>query len=135
MYNYQIKKVFQNTDIIKTPLTEKIIKAGYQQKKGGFIDYALSKGIKSPTQFWHLMYSWSKRTDNNAKFTRTIQCGELIFWMAEVLKAVDYNTLNKLSDDIINYYIDNRKEGNRIIQQICFDKLKNKVTFLYNHSI
>lgn len=86
-----------------------------------------SCNIDKPTQYWHLIESWSNHSKEDASFTRRIQCGELIFWMAEVSKAVEYTELRKLKDLIINEYSDKRREGNRKIQEVCFDKIAKVV--------
>lgn len=105
------------------PITDRLIAAGYRQKSGGYIKYARQCGIARPTQYWHLISSWCARTGDNARFTRRIQCGELIFWMAEVSKAVDYRELNQLADLITSEFLSNRRDGNRKIQEICFEKI------------
>ena len=79
--------------------------------------------MKNPTQYWHLIYSWSDRSQKDAPFNKRIQCGELIFWMAEVSQAVDTNTLEDLKTTIVNNYLFNRRKGNRKIQEVCFDNI------------
>lgn len=60
--------------------------------------------MTNPTQYWHLIESWSNRSDIDAKFNKKIKCGELIFWMAEVSKAVNYDKLEQLKDEILRKY-------------------------------
>lgn len=122
MNNRQVRKFFENIDDI-SPITDELIKGGFVQKSGGYISYAKKVGEKNPTQKWHLIESWSKRSKEDAPFNKTIQCGELIFWMAEVSKAVDKNELVNLKDDILKNYINDRKGGNRKIQSVCFDRI------------
>lgn len=122
MVKEQVEQFFKNKDF-ETPITDRLILAGYKQKQGGYIKYAKQCGIKHPSQYWHLIHSWCRRSKEQAKFNKRIQCGELIFWMAEVSNAVEPNILNQLADDIINNYLKNRREGNRYIQSICFDNI------------
>ncbi|MCI1954408.1 MAG: hypothetical protein LKJ37_05460 [Ligilactobacillus acidipiscis] len=125
--NSQIKKFFVDKENAPCPITNRLIENGYRQKSGGYISYAKQLGVKKPTQYWHLMESWSRRSADDAKFTRAIQCGELIFWMAEVSEAVDQDTMNRLADLIIDQYVNDRHVGNRIIQETCFSKIETKV--------
>ena len=123
MNNKQVRNFYIDKANIPCPLTEQLISAGYVQKSGGYIDYAKKCGIDAPTQYWHLIESWSNRQSEDVNFTKQIQCGELIFWMAEVSKAVPYDELVKLKDLILNEYLHQRGEGNRKIQEICFDSI------------
>lgn len=127
MKNIQIRNYFINMENVPCPLTEELIGNGYVQKYGGYKKYARQRGINNPTQFWHLIYSWSKRRNDDAPFNKRIQCGELIFWMAEVSKAVDTDTLEELKNIISNDYLHDRRNGNRKIQAVCFDKIINIV--------
>lgn len=102
------------------------------QKSGGYISYAKKVGNENPTQKWHLIESWSKRSKEDAPFNKTIQCGELIFWMAEVSNAVDKNELINLKNDILENYINDRSGGNRKIQSVCFDEIVKKVEKYHN---
>lgn len=124
MNNLQIKNYFSKMEKTPCPHTDRLIAAGYRQKSGGYISYAKQMGISNPTQYWHLMESWSARSKDNQTFGKNITCGELIFWLAEVSNAVDKNTLNKLANTIIDNYLNNRKKGNQLIQQVCFEKIK-----------
>ena len=85
-------------------------------------------GIKVPSQYWHLIYSWSAQSDDEAPFTKAIQCGELIFWMAESSGAVSKDKLNSLCDQILAGDVKNRRYWNRVIQRVCFDKIVETVT-------
>lgn len=121
MTNKQVRKFFEGrTKNIECPMTKELVESGYRQASGGYIKYAKENGIVQPTQYWHLIESWSKRREDDAKFTRRIQCGELIFWMAEASNAVEYDKLKELKNLIVNEYIHNRKDGNRKIQEVCF---------------
>ena len=136
----QVKEFFIDKEHKPCPLTEKLVKAGYQQVSGGYIDRAYKEGILvdhtqyNPTQYWHLMTYCDSR-DGNKPFSKSIVCGELIFWMAEVSGAVDYATLEQLTNHIIesadrskgNRPIYDRVKWNRIIQETCFDRIQSKV--------
>ncbi|MFR4476631.1 MAG: hypothetical protein ACLT3Y_05090 [Ruminococcus callidus] len=66
-----------------------------QTKSGGYIKYAKECKVDNPTQYWHLIESWSKRRKDDAQFNKRIQW-ENLFLMAEVSNAVDYDELNRL---------------------------------------
>lgn len=145
MNTIQIKSYYKNKKDIPCPLTEKLIKAGYQQTNGGYITRAKKNkenGIKidyreaEPNQWWHLIRSYCDNTEPDVEFTRIIQCGELIFWMAEVANCVDKSKMEKLADDIITSgkpinvrsktkpsvkY--DRVKWNREIQNLCFENI------------
>ncbi len=129
MDNRQVRKFFINKDTTPCPLTKELIGKGYVQKSGGYIKYAESCGVKKPTQYWHLISSWSDRSKENRTFGKTIKCGELIFWMAEVSQSVDTETLAELKNTLINDYLDDtkHKEGNLKIQEVCFDNIARVV--------
>lgn len=112
------------------PLTNELVTGGYRQKPGtnGYIDTAKEEGIENPTQYWHLIKCWAKKSKEDEEFNRRIQCGELIFWMAEVSEAVEIEKLEELKNDILGKYLNNRIKGNRKIQEVCFDQIVNKVT-------
>jgi len=127
------------------PITERLIKAGYQQEDG-YIRYAKEKGIEvcyknaMPTQWWHLIESYCKRTDYKNTFTKNITCGELIFWMAEVADCCEKDDLENLANHILASGIKvkrrnknkppvqyNRSKWNKEIQKVCFDNIVEKV--------
>lgn len=136
----QVIRYFIHKDETPCPLTERLVGAGYQQKDGGYIKRARKEGIEIdykrnlPSQYWHLMtFCYSRPTKEN--FTKTIQCGELIFWMAEVSDCVPKADLAALVEEISKSAIKgaderpiyNRRHWNREIQRLCFDAIKNKV--------
>ena len=43
--------------------------------------------------------------------------------MAEVSQAVEYDELVNLKNLIISEYLDRRTEGNRKIQEVCFERI------------
>lgn len=139
----QVLSVYSNLGDVPCPLTEKLIKAGYQQTSGGYINHALKCGIEVnyqkalPTQYWHLM-TYCSQKDNDCRFTRSIQCGELILWMAEVLGCVPQEELSHLVDCILADQIPSshgkpmfdRIKWNREIQRVCFDRIVARVISL-----
>jgi len=133
----QVKEFFIDKEYAPCPLTEKLVKAGYQQVSGGYIDRARKEGVlvdykkNSPSQYWHLMTYCDSR-DGKKTFSKNIVCGELIFWMAEVSGAVDEFMLETLAAQII-YSADiskcetptfDRRYWNNQIQQTCFNNLE-----------
>ena len=132
----QVKEFFMDKEHASCPLTEKLVKAGYQQKSGGYIDRARKEGIivdytqNSPSQYWHLM-TYCESRDGNKTFSKSIVCGELIFWMAEVSGFVDVTTLEQLVNQIIQSAdhskgyrpIYDRVKWNHIIQDVCFERI------------
>ena len=135
----EIKKVYVDKKETPCPLTEKLVKAGYQQVGGGYIDRAKRNGIRvnyeenSPSQYWHLM-TYCDSHNANRPFSNSISCGELLFWMAEVSGTVAKEELERLADQIIESAdlskssrpIYDRKKWNREIQKHCFEKIVHK---------
>lgn len=131
-----IKEYYSDKKDIPCPLTEKLVKAGYQQRTGGYIDNAKREGItvdytkNLPSQYWHLMSYCQIKNDADI-FTRQIVCGELLFWMAESARCVPTDKLEKLVDDIIENPISiegdrpvyDRKKWNEVIRRTCFDRI------------
>ena len=135
----EIKSYYQDREEVPCPLTEKLVKAGYQQVGGGYIDRAKRTGIRvnyeenSPSQYWHLMtYCDSRKADR--PFSNRISCGELLFWMAEVSGSVAKEELERLANRIIESVdlskgsrpIYDRIKWNREIQKLCFEKIIHK---------
>ncbi len=136
----QVEIFFKNKKDTPCPLTERLIKAGYQQTGGGYINLAKKRGLTvnyakaEPTQYWHLMEEYIPSVPKDKKFSKSIVCGELIFWMAEVSEAVPKNRLEELVERIIadgdnssNPPKYDRIKWNKEIQDICFDAIVNKV--------
>lgn len=130
----QVDKFFKDKKSTPCPLTERLIKAGYQQTSGGYIDLAKKQGLTvdfakaEPTQYWHLIDEYCPSVDKEKIFNKSIVCGELIFWMAEASKAVPDDKLENLLNQIIangdtsttppKY---DRIKWNKEIQNLCFD--------------
>lgn len=136
----QVLKFYIYKEKTPCPLTERLVSAGYQQRNGGYIKRARQEGKEInytrnlPSQYWHLMnFCYSRPPQEN--FTKTIQCGELIFWMAEVADCVPNADMAALIEEIIKNAIKNngehpiydRKHWNKEIQRLCFDAIKSKV--------
>ena len=136
----QVKQFFNDKKETPCPLTERLIKAGYQQTGGGYIDLAKKRGITvdytkaEPTQYWHLVEEYIPSVPEDKVFSKSIVCGELIFWMAEVSKAVPEEKLEALLERIVaegdkgatppKY---DRIKWNKEIQNLCFDAIVNVV--------
>ncbi len=132
----QVEEFFKDKKDAPCPLTERLIKAGYQQTGGGYIDLAKKRGLTvdyakaEPTQYWHLIEEYCPSVDKDKSFSKSIVCGELMFWMAEVSEAVPKNRLEELADRIIADRDDSttppkydRIKWNKEIQNVCFDEL------------
>lgn len=142
----QLVCIYKDKKEVPCPITERLIKAGYQQESGGYISYAKETGMEvdytkaQPSQWWHLIESYCNRSDSEKVFGKRIKCGELIFWMAEVLNCVSVDELNSLADEIIQNSIQNKRKSskpkynrriwNKKIQDLCFDKILDKVESL-----
>ena len=136
----QVEEFFKDKKDMPCPLTEQLIKAGYQQTSGGYIDLAKKRGLivdytkAEPTQYWHLIEEYCRSVDRDKSFNRSIVCGELIFWMAEVSKAVPDDQLEELLKRIIANRDNSttppkydRIKWNKEIQRLCFDAIANVV--------
>ena len=136
----EVKAFFQDKEHTPCPLTEQLVKAGYHQVCSGYIDRAKWRGVSvnykenSPSQYWHLMtYCYRRRAD--MPFTKSVVCGELIFWMAEASGVVEKEQLERLANQIIESTdlstgvrpIYDRIKWNRKIQDLCFDGLLKMV--------
>ena len=136
----QVKEFFEDKENALCPLTERLIKAGYQQTGGGYIDLEKKRKITvdytkaEPTQYWHLTEEYIPSVPEDKIFSKSIVCGELIFWMAEVSKAVPEEKLEELLEQIVadgdksvtppKY---NRIKWNKEIQNLCFDAIVKNV--------
>lgn len=116
-------------------MTVRLIKSDYQQTSGGYINLAKKRGLTvdytkaEPTQYWRLIEEYCPSVNKDKSFNKSIVRGELIFWMAEVSKAVPYDKLKELLEQIIadgngttppKY---DRIKWNKGIQNFCFDAI------------
>lgn len=136
----QIVSAYKSHQATPCPLTERLVGAGYQQTSGGYIDRAKELSIEinyrknKPSQYWHLMSYCDKKNESDI-FGKSIVCGELIFWMAEVLNCVPKTEMESLLNKIIasgsaaknGIIVYDRKKWNKKIQNLCFDKIANKI--------
>ena len=132
----EIQKFFLDKEYTPCPLTEKLVIAGYQQISGGYIDKAKKERIpvdyrlNTPSQYWHLM-SYCKGSNLSRPFPKSVVCGELLFWMAEVSDCVPKSELELLLDEISsnvlftkkNRPFYDRKKWNNAIHKLCFDSI------------
>ncbi len=128
MVNRQVRQFYIDKENAEHAITDRLISGGYVQPAGGYILKAKRARIKDPSQYWHLINSWSAQSEDEAPFTKRIQCGELIFWMAESSGAVSKEKLNELCDQILAGDVKNRRYWNRVIRSVCFDRIVEKVT-------
>ena len=151
MKTWQVQAFYQDKESVSCPLTEKLIKGGYCQERGGYVAYAKEQETRGqtvprqgtwPSQWWHLMVSYCERTDKDISFTKRIQCGELLFWMAEAGNCVERKTLEELADRILDSAVVvqgrkgarrvyRRRAWNREIQRLCFDAIVETVEKTY----
>ncbi|MBQ8326588.1 MAG: hypothetical protein IJX86_05905 [Lachnospiraceae bacterium] len=126
----QVKDFFKDKKDEVCTITDKLVEGGYRQKRGGYIRIAKELNIESPTQWWHIMnHCYDKEMRGIAHKTyRYTPCGELVFWMAEVSKAVDKEELVKLKDKIIqSQEVDKRRKWNKEIKEVCWTRICEKI--------
>ena len=130
VYNF-----FKNKNNAEAPLTIELLQNNFIQKdKTG---YRIDQPEKIPSQYTHLMNDCKRKLQEGAVyFDRRIQCGELIFWMAEVSQALSKDELLDLQQDILKKYkktysngkiVYDRKGANHLIHKKCYDKIKDVV--------
>ena len=125
VYNY-----FINFKDIDPPITSKLVSNGYRQMKGGYIKKARERNIDNPTQWWHIISLCEEKIKNDEgnKYYSYTPCGELLVYMAEKTDAVDKKILENLINDIINSKkINNRREWNKVITDLCWDEIKKAI--------
>ena len=134
----EIRNFFQDKENDPCPLTEKLVKEGYQRTAGGYITIARRNGMivdyrqNQPSQYWHLM-NYCNDSDPNETFPRSVVCGELLFWMPEVSESITEDGLMYLMAMIFSSATDNvkgrpvydRKKWNNEIHKLCFDAILN----------
>lgn len=125
VYNYFIN--FEDKD---PRITSKLVSNGYRQMKGGYIKKARERNIDNPTQWWHIISLCEEKIKNNEgnKYYSYTPCGELLVYMAEKTNAVDERILENLINDIINSKkINNRREWNKVITDLCWYEIKKEI--------
>ena len=129
VYNYFIN--FEDSDKDKDPqITSKLVSNGYRQIKGGYIKKARERNIDNPTQWWHIISLCDEKIKNDEgnKYYSYTHCGELLVYMAERTNAVDKISLENLVNDIINSKkINNRREWNKVIKDLCWYEIKKAI--------
>lgn len=128
MNTYQVKKFYETKKDFPCPITRRLVNSGYIQPcdREGYTKTAKEQEITNPSQWWHLIELYCDQTNMNKQFPKTIQCGELLVWMAEVAECVSISELNY----IVNLVLENKESrsiGNKLIQDMCFDKIVSKV--------
>ena len=125
----QVYTYFKSKRDAECPITDKLIREGFQQQRGtGYLLIAEKSEIENPSQWWHIMNYCLKKYEmhlENERYRHT-PCGELVFWMAEVSGAVSKGELEELQKEIINRKL-TRSEGNKRIKELCFEKVKETV--------
>ncbi len=143
MYLPQVKAFFIDKANTSCALTSDLIARGYKQESGGYVSYFRKQGLSEQeiyNQYNHLIHSWVEQSElegkYNTPFSRSITCGELIFWMAEVADAVSETELMELKEYVLEEFTtkkQTRGELNKIIQNVCFAKIVNTVLSATNH--
>ena len=127
---------FKNKNDAKNPLTIELMQNNFIQKEG--TGYRIAQPETIPDQYTHLMNYCKKSLEEDVvDFNRRIQCGELIFWMAEVSEALSKDELLDLQQDILKKYkketysngkiVYDRKGANKHILETCYDRIKDVV--------
>ncbi len=148
----QLRAAFEDKKNTPCPITERLVKAGYQQSERGsnceptgYIDYARVRDVEidyrraMPTQWWHTIESYCDRKSDD-HIVKNISCGELIVWWAEMLECVDKKELNELVDRIIEsgkpinrkdktkpQVKYSRRKWNAEIKKLCYSIVQEKV--------
>lgn len=138
----QVYEYFKDKENAACPIAKKFVMAGYQQERGGYIEYAHELGVDvdytqaKPSQWWHLIYSYCNRSNKAKLFPRSIMCGELYIWMAEVSGCFTTDELIKCTSEAIKMANTvNRKNkklpplkpsrtSNKMIRDYCFDRIR-----------
>lgn len=134
----QVKAFFTSKKYTPCPLTNDLIAQGYKQQSGGYVKYLHDEKRWNENevynQYNHLIHSWVEQWElegnRHVPFSKSITCGELIFWMAEVSQAVSDEELINLKDYVLEEYTtkkQTRGQLNKVIQDVCFDKIVNMV--------
>ncbi len=136
-YYFPFRNYFEPLMNAPCPKTDALIMSGFQQKSGGYIDYAKECGIfvdykkALPNQGWHFIRSYLDRTDPDKARIESVICGELIYWLAEVSNALSEEELDELSREVRAL---DRKNANSLIKARCFPRVLEIVMNEYNRT-
>lgn len=125
-YYYPFRNYFEPLMDQPCPKTDALIMSGFRQRSGGYIDYAKKCGIDAdyknaaPNQGWHFIRSYLDRTDPEKARIDRVSCGEMIYWLAEVSKALSDEELDELARDVSKL---DRRSANSLIKAKCFPKV------------
>ncbi len=143
MYLPQVKAFYIDKANTSCALTSDLIARGYKQESGGYVSYFRKQGLSEQeiyNQYNHLIHSWVEQSElegkYNAPFSKSITCGELIFWMAEVADAVSETELMELKEYVLEEFTTKKQTRgalNKVIQNVCFAKIVNTVLSVTNH--
>ncbi len=117
------------------PKTDALIMGGFQQASGGYIKYARRCGmvvdykLALPKQGWHFIRSYLDRTEPEKARIKSVVCGELIYWLAEVSNALTDEELDDLAIEVRSL---ERKKANSLIKERCFSRIVDIVMNAYN---
>lgn len=150
----QVKNELDKLSDKKCPLTERLVKSGFQQKQSndGYTKNARNATPKVvvdfrqalPTQEWHFYESFYANTEDvNQEFANRYSCGEFIFWLAEKLdvEPLDsdrYASLEDLVNEVIKILVFkgdevnpnkllNKREGNQLIRKQCWGEIERRL--------
>lgn len=145
----QVRDFYEDKKHKACPLTNRLIMSGYQQRGDGYIAYASEYSAAHPddrievdykrampSQWWHLIRSWCDRSAPNQTFGRSIKCGELYYWMAEVSGVFTEDELLELADRALKIAAENTTDGkkpfktaasNIYIRDYCFERIQKAV--------
>ena len=106
MNTAQVRSYYENKENYPCPLTEKLIKAGYQQsnRKNSYISFAEEQGVEidyrkgEPNQWWHLIKAYCDFENESHLEPSKIRCGELLVWMAEIANCCNKSKLEELEE-------------------------------------
>ena len=117
------------------PKTDALIRSGFQQSSGGYIEYAKRCGMDVdykmglPKQGWHFIRSYLDRTQPEKARIENVVCGELIYWLAEVSNALTEEELDDLAIEVRSL---DRRKANSLIKDRCFSRIVGIVMNEYN---
>lgn len=82
MVNRQVRQFYIDKENVDHSITDRLISGGYVQPAGGYILNAKRTEVKDPSQYWHLMYSWSAQSEDEAPLISRFNAERLSFgWL------------------------------------------------------